>query len=171
GLDVSTVIYKEIFGQDTDPAPASWSTVDDKHCADIWLDGSSSKDGGSNASGAPTSSPVAVAPMATASSPATGDSTTNADASGGEDGYSPAAVFGGSNSKSPSYLPSPPSVPTAQSTITAPTAGNGASQVFPKQATMEDINNPANGAGATWSRSWTYGPWLVAILPLALPWI
>ncbi|KAJ1980116.1 hypothetical protein H4R34_002574 [Dimargaris verticillata] len=171
GLDVSTVIYKEIFGQDTDPAPASWSAVDDKHCADIWLDDSSSKDGDSGASGSPTSSPVAPAPAATTGSPATDGSTTNSSSSGGKDDYSPAAVFGGSGSKSPSYLTNPSSVPAAQPASASPTVENDASKVFPKQATMEDINNPANGASATWSRSWTYGPWLVAALPLVLHWV
>ncbi|KAJ1977979.1 hypothetical protein H4R33_006093 [Dimargaris cristalligena] len=42
GLDVSTVIYKEIFGQDTDPVEASWSQVDDELCMDIWRNASGS---------------------------------------------------------------------------------------------------------------------------------
>jgi hypothetical protein len=37
GLDISTVAYAELFGQSTDPAPASWHPVDAVYCADIWI--------------------------------------------------------------------------------------------------------------------------------------
>ncbi|KAJ1657720.1 hypothetical protein IWQ61_002931 [Dispira simplex] len=55
GLDVSTVAYKELFGQDTDPAPASWEPADDSDCSGIWSNGSSPKEDDTTA--APTSSP------------------------------------------------------------------------------------------------------------------
>ncbi|KAJ1969808.1 hypothetical protein IWQ62_000386 [Dispira parvispora] len=43
GLDVSTVAYKELFGQDTDPAPASWEAAEDSDCSGIWSNGMSEK--------------------------------------------------------------------------------------------------------------------------------
>ncbi|KAJ1991182.1 hypothetical protein H4R33_001468 [Dimargaris cristalligena] len=36
GLDVSTVAYKQIFGQDTDPASAVWTEAPDSACAGVW---------------------------------------------------------------------------------------------------------------------------------------